>query len=183
MLLSLPGVSTVRASTYGAALGDPRRFASADAAYRIAGMHPSTYDSAGRDRSGQKLSRRGSPELRAAIIELGRGLARRDPHFAAYRAALLRRGMPPLKAQVAVGHKAHRLAFRMLLTQQPYDPDRYARSVTDGGERRTAHPATTAASGPVRKNHREAACRHDVTHPPAPTVPRQNSTRKTPLVT
>jgi transposase len=184
VLLSLPGVSTVRASSYGAALGDPRRFASADVAYRIAGMHPSTYDSAGRDRSGQKLSRRGSPELRAAIIELGRGLAQRDPHFAAYRAALHGRGMPPLKAQVAVGHKAHRLAFRLMRTEQPYDAERYARSVANGGERRTPAPATTtAASGPARKNHRKAACRHDVTHPPAPTVPRQNSTRKTPLVT
>lgn len=136
VLTSLPGVSTVRASAYGAALGDPARFTSANAAYRIAGMHPSSYDSAGSSRAGQQLSRRGSPELRAAIIDLGRGLAQRDPHFAAYRVSLLVRGMPPLKAQVAVGHKAHRLAFGLLRSQQPYDPDRYALSIAGGGERR-----------------------------------------------
>ena len=68
-------------------------------------------------------------------------------------------------------------------TEQPYDAERYARSVANGGERRTRTPVTTGAKGPVRKNHREAAYRHDVTHPPAPTVARQNSTRKTPLVT
>lgn len=186
VLLSLPGVSTVRASSYGAALGDPHRFTSPDAAYRLAGMHPSTYDSAGRDRGGQKLSRRGSPELRAAIIELGKGLAQRDPHFAAYRAQLLARRMPPLKAAVAVGHKAHRLAFALMRAGQTYDPDRYASALASGGERRrsTSCPdLEQEAGGPVNKNDREAACRHDVTHPPATTVPRQNLTRKTPLLT
>ena len=153
VLLSLPGVSTVRASTYGAALGDPWRFTNADAAYRLAGMHPSSYDSAGRDRGGQKLSRRGSPELRAAIIDLGRGLAQRDEHFAAYRKELISRGMPPLKAQIAVGHKAHRLAFSLLRAQQPYDPGRYAASLATGGERRTPRQTTTTTGtgGPVNK--------------------------------
>lgn len=142
VLTSLPGVSTVRASAYGAALGDPARFTSADAAYRLAGMHPSSYDSAGSSRGGQKLSRRGSPELRAAIIDLGRGLAQSDPQFGTYRAGLLGRGMPPLKAQVAVGHKAHRLAFSLLRTQQPYDPERYARSAATSGERRAPQQLT-----------------------------------------
>ena len=187
VLLSLPGVSTVRASAYGAALGDPHRFTSPDAAYRLAGMHPSTYDSAGRDRGGQTLSRRGSPELRSAIIELGKGLGQRDRHFAAYRAQLLERRMPPLKAAVAVGHKAHRLAFALMRAGQHYDPDRYATSVSGGGERRRpAHRQPQdeqGAGGPVNKNDREAACRHDVTHPPATTVPRDNRTRKTPQLT
>lgn len=185
-LLSLPGISTVRASAYGAALGDPHRFTSPDAAYRLAGMHPSTYDSAGKDRAGQTLSRRGSPQLRAAIIELGKGLSQRDPHFAAYRAQLLERRMPPLKAAVAVGHKAHRLAFALMRAGHPYDPDRYASALASGGDRR--RPASRPslhqeAGGPVNKNDREAACRHDVTHPPTSTVPRQNHTRKTPLPT
>ncbi|MCU1593615.1 MAG: family transposase [Frankiales bacterium] len=178
VLLSLPGVATVRASNYGAALGDPLRFTNADQAYRIAGMHPSTYDSAGSTRGGQTLSRRGSPELRAAIIELGKGLAQRDEHFATYRAGLLARRMPPLKANIATGHKAHRLAFSLMRTGNEYDPDRYAGSLSSGGERRQQ-----ATGGPVKKYDREAACRHDVTHPPSTTVPRQNSTRKTPLVT
>jgi len=37
--------------------------------------------------------------------------------------------------------------------------------------------------GPVNKINREAACRHDVTHPPVTTVPRQHASRKTPLRT
>ncbi len=58
-----------------------------------------TYQSVGPARTGQVLSRRGSRGLRTAIIELGRGLSQRDPHFARYRQDLLDRRMPPLKAQ------------------------------------------------------------------------------------
>lgn len=177
VLTSLPGVGVVRASNYGAALGDPWRFRGHEQAYRIAGMHPSLYDSAGKERPGQRLSRRGKPELRFAIVELGKGLSHFDPVFAAYRQALLDRGMPKLRANIAVGHKAHRLAFSLMRQQTAYDPDRYQQSLTNGGERRLI-----VTGGPVKKD-REAACRHDVTHPSPATLPRHNSTGKTPLVT
>jgi transposase len=136
VLVSLPGVAVVRASNYGAALGDPCRFTGHAQAYRLAGMHPATYDSAGTSRGGQRLSRRGNPDLRAAIVELGKGLAQRDPLFAGYKRQLLARKMAPLKANIAVGHKAHRLAFALMRSAAPYDPDRYARSQRTGGERR-----------------------------------------------
>ncbi len=144
VLVSLPGVAVVRASAYGAALGDPCRFTGHAQAYRLAGMHPSTYDSAGTSRGGQHLSRRGSPDLRSAIVELGKGLAQRDPLFATYKRQLLGRGMPAVKANIAVGHKAHRLAFALMRASEPYDPDRYARSLQQGGERRLR------AGGPVK---------------------------------
>ena len=137
-------------------------------------MHPSLYDSAGKERPGQKLSRRGKPELRAAMIELGKGLFQHDPHFATYRRSLLERKMPPLKANIAVAHKAHRLAFSLMRHEALYDPGRYQLALQNGGEKRTG--------GPVKKD-REAACRHDVTHPSPVTFPRENFTGKTPLVT
>jgi len=40
ILTSLPGVAVVRASNYGAGIGDPDRFANAAAAYRSAGLVP-----------------------------------------------------------------------------------------------------------------------------------------------
>lgn len=144
VLTSLPGIAVVRASAYGAALGDPLRFTGHAQAYRLAGMHPATYDSAGTSRGGQRLSRRGSPDLRAAIVELGKGLAQRDPHFAAYKRQLLGRGMPALKANIAVGHKAHRLAFALMRSGAEYDSDRYTRSLQTGGERRAG------TGGPVK---------------------------------
>ena len=132
MLASLPGVGVVRASAYGAGIGDPWRFPNAGAAYRASGLVPAEYSSAGRSRGGQGISREGSVELRSAIIELGRGLAGHDEDFAAYRRRLLSTGKRPLVAAVAVGHRAHRLAFAMLRSQQPYDPKRWAAAVADG---------------------------------------------------
>lgn len=175
VLTSLPGIGIVRASNYGAALGDPARFRNADQAYRASGLVPASYESAGRRRAGQGISREGSGELRNAIVELGRGLAQHDPDFARYRAQLGSR-MKPLMAVIAVGHRAHRLAFALMRNGERYDPARLAESVATGGERRTRK-----TGGPVNKMNREAACRHDVTHPPTITVPRHNPMRKTPL--
>lgn len=173
VLLSLPGIGVVRASNYGAALGDPARFGNADQAYRASGLVPASYQSAGRARRGQGISREGNAQLREAIIELGRGLAQRDSDFARYRASLSGR-MKPLQAAIAVGHRAHRLAFALMRNQQTYDPARLAESVATGGHRRSKRRA-----GPST-NDREAACRHDVTHPPSSTLPRPSPTRKTP---
>lgn len=89
ILTSLPGVGVVRASNYGAGIGDPARFANAAGAYRAAGLVPTSYESARRARPGQHISREGSVELRQAIIELGRGLSQHDPDFRSYRQALL----------------------------------------------------------------------------------------------
>lgn len=132
VLTSLPGVGIVRASAYGAAIGDPNRFPNAAAAYRASGLVPAEYSSAGRSRGGQRISREGSVELRTAIIELGRGLANHDPDFAAYRRRLRSSGKRPMVAAVAVGHRAHRLAFAMLRSQQPYDSTRWAAAAADG---------------------------------------------------
>ena len=180
VLLSLPGVGVVRASNYGAALGDPARFGNADQAYRASGLVPATYESAGRARRGQGISRQGNTGLRAAIIELGRGLAPRDPDVARYRASLTSR-MKPLQAAIAVGHRAHRLAFALMRNGEPDDPARLAESVATGGHRRTSNRDKRRA-GPST-NDREAACRHDVTHPPTSTLPRPSRSRKTPVRT
>ena len=176
VLTSLPGIGVVRASNYSAALGDHTRFLNADQAYRASGLVPASYESAGRARGGQGISREGNAELRTAIIELGRGLSQRDPDFARYKGACSGR-MKPLQAAIAVGHRAHRLAFALLRSGQPYDPTRLAESVATGGERRSKKRA-----GPST-NDREAACRHDVTHPPTDTVPRHNLMRKNPIRT
>lgn len=132
ILTTLPGVAVVRASNYGAGIGDPARFANAAGAYRAAGLVPTSYQSAGRARPGQHISREGSVELRQAIVELGRGLSQHDPDFASYRHGLLDAKKPPGVAAVAVGHRAHRLAFAMLVSQQPYDPEKWAKSVAAG---------------------------------------------------
>ena len=106
-------------------------------------------------------------------MSVGCGLAQRDPNFAAYRAGVSER-MKPLMAAIAVGHRAHRLAFALMRSGESYDPARLAESVATKGERRT-----NKAGRPVKKTSREATCRHDVTRPPVTTVSRTTATCKT----
>ncbi len=109
------------------------------------------YESAGRSRPGQHISREGSVELRQAIIELGRGLGQHEPDFRDYRRRLLGAGKPASVAAGAVGHRAHRLAFAMLRDQKPYDPTRWTASVEAG----------MTAMAKTRRAHQ-----NDVTCPP-----------------
>jgi transposase len=153
VLLGIPGVGVLTASSYGAAIGDPNRYRDAAAAYRASGLVPVTYQSAGRTRPRTGISREGSVELRRAIVELGRGVGLHHPDFIAYRRRLLSRGKPPLVAMIAVGHRVHRLAFAMLRSQRPFDADRWATSAPTGptpevscwSRRRTCSPAITNA--------------------------------------
>ena len=123
VLASLPGVGVIRASGYGAAIGDHTRFPNAAAAYSFAGLIPSTHDSAQKGPPDLSITRAGSARLRSAILELGRGLGKHHPDFADYRAQLLDRHKPPKVAAIAVAHRAHRLAFAMLRDGDTYDPD------------------------------------------------------------
>ncbi len=132
VLTSLPGVATIRASAYGAALGDPGRYPNATAAYRTAGLAPAEHSSAGKASGGQPISREGRRELRTAIVQLGKGLARFEPDFAAYRAGLAGRGKPRKVVNIAVGRRAHRLAFAMMRDQTVYDPAAWRAGVATG---------------------------------------------------
>jgi transposase len=145
VLTSIPGVGVLTASYYGAALGDANRFANADAAYRHSGLAPTSYESAGRRSSTVRISKVGSIELRQAIIALGTGIALHHPDFGAYKRRLVDAGKKPIVATIAVGHRAHRLAFAMLRSQQPYEPSRWAESVDrKPGRSRSVTAARTA---------------------------------------
>lgn len=139
VLCSIPGVGITTASYYGAALGDPHRFRNADAAYRYSGLSPTRYESAGKTSTRVHISREGSVPLRHAILALGHGMRTHEPDFAAYYRRLISNGKPPLVALVAVGHRAHRLAFSMMRNQTTYDPQRWMTAVEAG---RAAKAAT-----------------------------------------
>jgi transposase len=124
VLLTLPRVGTVRASLYGAALGDPSRFRTAAQVYRFSGLVPRQYESAGRSHGGG-ISREGKVELREAICELGKALRQGIDDFGAYAAELVARGKPGGIVACALGHRANRLAFAMVRDQQPFSEARW----------------------------------------------------------
>ena len=125
ILTTMPRVGIVRASSYGAALGDPARFRTAAQVYRMSGLVPRLYESAGKRRSHTSISREGKAELREAIIELGRALRQGDQDFARYAEELAARGKAPGIIACAVGHRANRVAFALVRDQVPFDPERW----------------------------------------------------------
>jgi transposase len=155
VLATLPGIGVVRASNYGAALGDPHRFGNAAAAYRFSGLVPTDDESAGYRRPGRHITREGSTELREAIIELGRGLAGHEGDFATYKANKIAAGKKRSVAAVAVGRRAHRLAFAMMRDQTRYDPARWAETTGRAGPS-WRRPVT----GPPERRNRPAAAPH-----------------------
>lgn len=90
-LTRVPGWGVVRASNFGAAVGDPHRWPGPRQLYRASGLSPMQYESAGKRRDGS-ISREGSGELRRALIDLGIGLWLNDPDAKAYGQAMRARG-------------------------------------------------------------------------------------------
>ncbi len=125
ILTTLPRVAVVRASNYGGAVGDITRFKRAAQVYRLSGLVPRLYESAGKTRGGAHISREGKVELREAIIDLGKALRQGHPDFARYAAELLSRGKHPGVVHCALGQRANRVAFAMMRDQRPFDPTRW----------------------------------------------------------
>lgn len=125
-LTTVRGWGVVRASGYGAAVGDPGRWPSPRQLYRASGLSPMQYESAGKRRDGA-ISREGSVELRRALIDLGIGLWHNDPAAKIYAAGLAERGKKGGVIACALAHRANRIAFALVRDQSGYDPQRWTR--------------------------------------------------------
>jgi transposase len=121
VLTSIPHVGVVRASNYGAAVGDHTRFFSAAQVYRMSGLVPRLYESAGRRRAGTSISREGKVELREAILDLGKAMRHGHSDFKAYAMQLKERGKPGGVIMCALGNRANRVAFAMMRDQAPFE--------------------------------------------------------------
>jgi transposase len=110
---TIPGVGRSVAEALVAEVGtDLSRFASAKHLASWAGMCPGNDESAGKRRGGR--TRKGSPWLRALLVQAARAAARtRGTYLAAqYRRLAARRGKA--KAAVAVGHTILVIAYHLL---------------------------------------------------------------------
>jgi len=123
-LTSVPGWGVVRASNYGAALGDPTRWPGPKQIYRASGLSPMQYESAGKRRDGS-ISREGSVALRRALIDLGIGLWLTEPAAKIYAHGLKDRGKPGGVIACALAHRATRIAHALVRDRAEYDPARW----------------------------------------------------------
>jgi transposase len=116
---TIPGIGRYVAETLVAEIGtDMSRFPTAAHLASWAGMCPGNNESAGKRRSGK--TRKGSPWLRALLVQAAHAAARKkDTYLAAqYRRLAARRGAS--KAAIAVGHTILVIAYYLLRRDTEY---------------------------------------------------------------
>lgn len=119
LLDTIPGVGRRTAEVLLAEIGgDMGRFPSASHLAAWAGMAPGNNESAGKRRGGK--TRKGSPWLRAALVEAAHAAGRtKDTYLGAqYRRLIARKGKK--RAAVAVGHSILVIAYHVLTDREPY---------------------------------------------------------------
>lgn len=119
LLDTIPGVSQAIAEVIVAEIGtDMSRFPNADHLAAWAGVAPGNNESAGKRRSGK--TRQGNKSLGAALNQAAHTATRmKDTYLAAqYHRLVIRRGKK--KAIVAVMHSILRIAYHMILRNEPY---------------------------------------------------------------
>jgi transposase len=119
LLDTIPGVGRRTAEVLVAEIGvDMTRFPTAAHLAAWAGVAPGNNESAGKRRSGR--TRKGSPWLRAALVEAAQAAGRTKATYlgAQYRRLLPRKGKK--QAVVAVGHSILVIAYHLLTRREPY---------------------------------------------------------------
>ena len=119
LLDTIPGVGRRTAEVLVAEIGtDMTRFPTAAHLAAWAGMAPGNNESAGKRRHAQ--TRKGSPWLRAALVEAAQAAGRTKSTSlgAQFRRLLPRKGKK--RAAVAVGHSILVIAYHLLTKHQPY---------------------------------------------------------------
>src|SRR4051794_2494645 len=124
ILTTLPGVAVVRAAAFAAHTLPIERWPTPEQLYSAPGRAPARYQSASVPRRG-RISRQGLPEHRDALMGIAWGLAQRSPAFGQRDREYRARGFRPIQARVALARHACRLCWRLLVSQQPYNDQRY----------------------------------------------------------
>jgi transposase len=127
ILTSLPGVAVVRAAGFAAHTLPIERWPNPEQLYSATGLAPASYQSSSVTRRG-RISRQGLAEHRDALMGIAWGLSQHSPAFRQRDREYRARGFRPIQARVALARHACRLAWRLMISQQPYDDRRYDRA-------------------------------------------------------
>lgn len=124
---SVPGVGSVSAAAITAEIGDPHRFENGKKVVSAAGLTPSVYQSAGKNRTGG-ITKRGSKWLRTSMVQVARSAVKaRDSKLRLYYLRLKARKGDKV-AIVALARKMLTIIHHLLVNREEY--------VEDGFEKR-----------------------------------------------
>jgi transposase len=121
-LQSVPEFGRKMVAVFRAELGDVTRFQRADQVVAYAGLDIQVRQS-GKWKGEAKLSKRGSGRLRRLLyLTAVRSIRLQDSAFGQYYHRLVARGMKKVEALMAVMRKMLLVAYRLLRTEETYDP-------------------------------------------------------------
>jgi transposase len=127
LLTTAPGVGSIVALTYAAAVDDPGRFKSSKSVGPLFGLTPRRYQSGETDVTG-RISKAGDATVRTALYEAANAILERsagDSPLRRWGLAVARRaGMR--KAKVALARKLAVILHRMLVDGTPFDASKAA---------------------------------------------------------
>ncbi len=123
VLLSVPGVGPICASTTRAWWGNGKHLRSAKAAGAFIGLNPSNWESGLSAAPSRSITKEGPAVMRLAYYQAANVARRRDPHLAAhYRKLMCERGHTHIQANCAVARKLAARTWAVLQTGEPYEP-------------------------------------------------------------
>jgi transposase len=123
LLTSIPGIGLTTALTFLAEIGSLATFTTADQVAAYAGVVPKPYQSGTSVHKKPHLTKHGNRHLRTAFYMPALAAARFNPLIAALVERLRARGKSKMEIIGAVMHKLVRLAFGVLKSGRPFDPN------------------------------------------------------------
>lgn len=130
LLTSIPGIGLITAPRFLAEVPDYRRFAHADQLAAYAGLVPKQHSSGTSVHRKATLSKVGNAHLRSAFYMPALSAARFNPVIRRFAQRLAARGKTKMTIVAAVMRKLLTLAYGVLKSGRPFDPNYAAQSVT-----------------------------------------------------
>ena len=123
LLVSIPGISTLTAAKFLAEVPDVHAFAQAEQLAAYAGLCPRQHTSGTSVRKKARLAKTGNVYLRTALYMPALAAMRCNPIIQALVHRLQARGKSPMTIVGAVMRKLLHLAYGVLKTGKPFDPN------------------------------------------------------------
>ena len=120
-LTTIPGVGPTLAAQITGEIGDPWRFSSARKLVAYAGMD-ATISQSGESEMAGHMSKRGSAQLRYALVRAADGVRRLDPYFKEYYERKLRKGAHYFCAISGVARKLAGVVLALMREERAYEP-------------------------------------------------------------
>lgn len=144
LLDSIPGVAPWTAAALALEIGDITRFADVRQLVAWSGLDPRE-DISGDGTIKRGISHRGNAHLRALLVQMARTGKLHNPVIARFIDRKTAEGKKPLVAIVAGAAKLLRIAFAILASGKPFDPDHEAKRAKPAADAQQKQRSSTAA--------------------------------------